>query len=61
MLKFINGYVAAANDSASAVQEYVINSGLLTVDFRASYTKLLSDAWEEDHEFGLGFDPISPL
>ncbi|MCV9389369.1 hypothetical protein [Reichenbachiella ulvae] len=59
-LKFINAYVDNANKMSQSVemQDWVNSSDLVSNDFRAELDKIIKEAFEEDPEYGLGFDPI---
>lgn len=56
-LNVLNGYVANCNAMKDS-EEWVKNQPLLTADFKAAYHQMITDAWEDDPELGLGFDPI---
>ena len=53
----LNQYVWACNDSKEP-EEWVENQTLLTDDFKRDYKKMMEEAWKNDPELGLGFDPI---
>ncbi len=56
-LDVMNDYVANANAGKDA-EKWVKNQQLLTDDFKKDYRKMMEDAWKDDPEMGLGFDPI---
>ncbi len=56
-LDVMNDYVANANAGKDA-EKWVKNQKLLTDDFKKDYRKMMEDAWKDDPEMGLGFDPI---
>lgn len=56
-LDVMNDYVASCNALKDA-GKWVENSELLTDDFKKDYKQLMKEAWEDDPEMGLGFDPI---
>ncbi|MFT4073102.1 MAG: DUF3828 domain-containing protein [Dysgonamonadaceae bacterium] len=56
-LKFINGYVAACNASTNET-EWIKNNSACTPAFKHKLSELIDKAFEEDPEYGLGFDPI---
>jgi len=56
-LNAMNDYVK----SGSALKDpakWVRNNQLLSPDFKKGYDKMISDAYKDDPEMGLGFDPI---
>lgn len=56
-LKVLNDYVSNCNALKDA-GKWVENNDLLTADFKKDYNKIMREAWEDDPELGLGFDPI---
>lgn len=56
-LDVMNSYVANCNAVKDA-EKWVENNELLTADFKEDYKQLMKEAWEDDPEMGLGFDPI---
>ncbi len=56
-LDVLNDYVANCNAMKDA-GKWVENQKLLTDDFKKDYKKMMKEAWENDPEMGLGFDPI---
>jgi hypothetical protein len=55
--KVLNDYVSNCN-SMKSEEAWVENNELLTTDFKEAYKKMMQEAWEDDPELGLGFDPI---
>lgn len=56
-LEVMNAYVANCNALKDA-EKWLENQKLLTDDFKNDYKKMMKEAWENDPEMGLGFDPI---
>ena len=59
-LRFINDYVQFCNNRKSIEQEraWVAQNQYLSPRFKAVYKKLMEDAYKEDPELGLDYDPI---
>lgn len=59
-LAFINSYIADCNNINKSLgyAAFVDSSNLTTDDFKAKLKKIDDDAYREDPEMGLGFDPI---
>lgn len=57
---FINAYVNFCNSMSDeiTITEWAESSQLATSQFKNELKNLLEKAWEEDPEYGLGFDPI---
>ncbi|TSJ47925.1 hypothetical protein [Fluviicola chungangensis] len=56
-LDVLNEYTAACK-ALKDPGKWVENQDQLTVDFKKEYQKIMKQAWEDDPEMGLGFDPI---
>nr|WP_294859804.1 hypothetical protein [uncultured Fluviicola sp.] len=56
-LEVMNDYVENANARKDA-GKWVRNQELLTDNFKKDYEKMMREAWENDPEMGLGFDPV---
>lgn len=56
-LDVMNDYVENCNARKDS-DKWVENQKLLTDDFKKDYRKMMEDAWKDDPEMGLGFDPI---
>lgn len=56
-LKFINDYVKNSIDNVE-IEKYVASSKLISKDFKVSFQNLMKEAYKNDPEMGLGFDPI---
>jgi hypothetical protein len=56
-LKVLNSYTANCNALKDA-GKWVENQELLTEEFKKDYQKMMKEAWEDDPEMGLGFDPV---
>ncbi len=56
-LEVMNNYVANCN-ALKDPQKWVQNNRLLSHDFKEAYKSMIEDAFKEDPEMGLGFDPI---
>ncbi|NDV60554.1 hypothetical protein [Bacteroides sp. 519] len=60
-LIFINGYTENANklnESLTMIEWVELHKGLTTQSFRLALKKIIDDAYQEDPELGLGFDPV---
>lgn len=59
-MDFINSYIDNANKMSEAVeiQNWVKSSKLLTDKFKIVLVNMITEAFERDPEYGLGFDPI---
>lgn len=57
VLDVMNDYVENCNTRKDS-DKWVENQKFLTEDFKKEYKKMMKEAWEEDPEIGLGFDPI---
>lgn len=56
-LDVMNDYVANCN-ALKDPEKWVENQKFLTEDFKKEYKQMMKEAWEDDPEMGLGFDPI---
>lgn len=56
-VKFINAYLASFGQAADG-KKWLKQNGLVTDRFITTYTQLIDQAWKDDPEMGLGFDPI---
>lgn len=56
-LDVMNDYVSNCNALKDA-GKWVENQGLLTREFKKDYKNMMEEAWKDDPEMGLGFDPI---
>lgn len=59
-LTFINGYIDNCNKMGEAIDivEWVHSNDLTTNDFKIELKRILDEAYEEEPEVGLDFDPI---
>jgi hypothetical protein len=59
-LTFINSYIDNCNKRKEAIEivEWTNSNSLVTNRFKAELTKIIQEAYENDPEMGLGFDPI---
>ena len=59
-LDFLNAYIKHSNDSEDGLDmvQWTRASPLATDKFKTELLKLVNEAWKEDPEIGLGFDPI---
>ncbi len=59
-LKFINSYVNNCNKMKESlgVIEWTNANGLTTINFKKELKTLVENAYKQDPELGLGFDPI---
>jgi hypothetical protein len=53
----LNDYVKSCNELRDS-GKWVENHSQLTKEFKNDYKKLIKEAYEDDPEMGLGFDPI---
>lgn len=56
-LEVLNDYVANCNDLKDP-GKWVENHQLLSKDFKKDYKEMITQAYKDDPELGLGFDPI---
>jgi hypothetical protein len=56
-LEVMNDYIENCNARKDS-GKWVENQKLLTEDYKKDYKKMMREAWEDDPEMGLGFDPI---
>ncbi|NDI98668.1 hypothetical protein GWA97_06235 [Flavobacterium sp. LaA7.5] len=58
--KFINDYVANCNktNEAAPTLEWIVANPYASPEFKQAAKKLIEDAYHDDPEMGLGFDPI---
>lgn len=56
-VKFINAYLASFGQAADG-KKWLKQNGLVTDRFITTYTQMVEQAWKDDPEMGLGFDPI---
>lgn len=54
--KFLNQY--ANRDFSIDMEKWVKDSEMTTENFQKALRKLMEEAWQENPELGLGFDPI---
>lgn len=59
-LQFINGYVDCCNQTSDAKEQlkWIQNQSLLSRNFKSEFARIVDEAWKEDPEYGLGFDPV---
>ncbi len=57
-LKFINNYVKKSVAENIEIEKYITSSKLVSKDFKTNFRNLMNDAYKNDPEMGLGFDPI---
>lgn len=59
-LDFINAYIDISNkrNEPIGIVEWVKATPLATQKFKRELEKMVNNAWEQDPELGLGFDPI---
>ena len=57
-LKFINNYVKKSDTENIEIEKYIASSKLVSKDFKTNFRNLMNDAYKNDPEMGLGFDPI---
>ncbi|MES2589987.1 MAG: hypothetical protein V4622_13495 [Bacteroidota bacterium] len=59
-LTFINTYVDNSNKMNKSIEisDWVNSNSLTTKNFKTELKKIIDDAYEEDPELGLDFDPI---
>ncbi|HRB70308.1 hypothetical protein [Flavobacterium sp. WV_118_3] len=58
--QFISDYVHFLDHSTDpkATLSWIQNNKLLTSSFKDRYSHIMEEAWKEDPELGLGFDPV---
>ena len=57
-LKFINNYVKKSVAENIETEKYIASSKLVSKAFKTNFEKLMKEAYKNDPEMGLGFDPI---
>lgn len=53
-LNFINAYINIEDSK----NEWFASCDMVTTSLKEKFKKMIDDAWEEDPEMGLGYDPI---
>lgn len=56
-VRFINEYIVSFGQQTD-LSKWLKQSGMVTDRFISEYNKMVEEAWKEDPEMGLGFDPV---